>query len=147
MSSSAAARDPSHISSVGRKLVQNAGRSGRPKIAQRKSGKSCTQGIPAGLPLGMPGIGDVIEGAMQHAPQPERQFMLSRAKNATAERRQSEGHFHRPDKTPAVARGKRAAGKTARNALRTMAPDFSKTPKHALQTGFSCSACIRPDHP
>jgi hypothetical protein len=28
------------------------------------------------LPFGMPGIGDVIDGAMQQAPQPLRQFML-----------------------------------------------------------------------
>lgn len=31
--------------------------------------------MPAGLPLGMPGIGEVIDGAMQHAPQPERHCM------------------------------------------------------------------------
>lgn len=31
--------------------------------------------MPAGLPWGMPGIGDEIEGAMQHAPQPGRQSM------------------------------------------------------------------------
>lgn len=30
------------------------------------------QRTPAGLPLGMPGIADEIEGAMQHAPQPGR---------------------------------------------------------------------------
>jgi hypothetical protein len=27
------------------------------------------------LPCGMPGIGEVIDGAMQHAPQPKRQSM------------------------------------------------------------------------
>jgi hypothetical protein len=32
------------------------------------------QGTPAGLPLGMPGIGLVMEGAMQQAPQPGRQL-------------------------------------------------------------------------
>ena len=64
-----------HISSFGRKLTQNAGRSGWPKIAQRMSGNNCTHGIPAGLPCGMPGIGEVIEGAMQHAPHCERQSM------------------------------------------------------------------------
>jgi hypothetical protein len=31
------------------------------------------QRTPAGLPAGMPGIGDEIDGAMQHAPQPTRQ--------------------------------------------------------------------------
>jgi hypothetical protein len=58
--------------SCGRKLPQNAGRSGFPNNAQPKSGMSCTHGIPAGFPCGMPGIGEVIDGAMQHAPQPER---------------------------------------------------------------------------
>jgi len=40
------------------------------------SGRSCTQGIPAGLPCSMPGIGEEIEGAMQHAPQLGRQSMI-----------------------------------------------------------------------
>jgi hypothetical protein len=44
-------------------------------MAQRKSAKSCTQRTPAGLPNGMPGIGDDIEGAMQQAPHPARQFI------------------------------------------------------------------------
>ena len=34
-----------------------------------------THGMPAGLPWGMPGIGEAIDGAMQHAPQPGRQSM------------------------------------------------------------------------
>jgi hypothetical protein len=66
-----------HICSVGRRLAQTAGRSGWPKIAQEKSGVSCTHGMPAGLPCGIPGIGDEIEGAMQHAPHPERQSIQS----------------------------------------------------------------------
>jgi hypothetical protein len=37
---------------------------------------SCTQRTPAGLPSGMPGIGELIEGAMQQAPQPGRQVMV-----------------------------------------------------------------------
>jgi len=57
----------------GRRLAQTAGRSGLPKSAQRKSERSCTQRTPAGLPPAMPGIGDEIDGAIQHAPQPERQ--------------------------------------------------------------------------
>jgi hypothetical protein len=71
----AASRDGPHISSVGRRLEQTAGRSGFPKSAQRKSGSNCTQGTPAGLPCGIPGIGDEMLGAMQHAPQPLRQFI------------------------------------------------------------------------
>jgi hypothetical protein len=37
---------------------------------------SCTQRTPAGLPWGMPGIGELMDGAMQQAPQPGRQFMV-----------------------------------------------------------------------
>jgi hypothetical protein len=63
------------MSKPARKLAHTAGRSGWPKIAQRKSAKSCTQRTPAGLPNGMPGIGDDIEGAIQQAPHPARQFI------------------------------------------------------------------------
>ena len=38
-------------------------------MRQRLSSPSCTQRTPAGLPSGMPGIGLVIEGAVQQAPQ------------------------------------------------------------------------------
>lgn len=31
--------------------------------------------MPAGLPWGSPGMGDEMEGAMQHAAHPGRQFM------------------------------------------------------------------------
>ncbi len=41
-------------------------------MRQRLSASSCTQGTPAGLPPGMPGMALVIDGAMQQAPQPER---------------------------------------------------------------------------
>ena len=34
------------------------------------------QGIPAGLPLGMPGIGLLTDGAVQHAPQLGLQFSI-----------------------------------------------------------------------
>jgi hypothetical protein len=44
-------------------------------MAQRLSGKSCTQGTPAGLPCGIPGMGLVIEGAIQQAPQSGRQLI------------------------------------------------------------------------
>jgi hypothetical protein len=42
-------------------------------MAQRKSSINCMQGTPAGLPLGMPGMGLVMEGAMQQAAQWGRQ--------------------------------------------------------------------------
>ncbi len=34
------------------------------------------QRTPAGLPFGIPGIGDEIDGAIQHAPQPTRQLIV-----------------------------------------------------------------------
>jgi hypothetical protein len=52
--------------------MHTCGRSGLPKIKQALSTLNCTQRTPAGLPLGMPGMGDEMDGAMQHAPQPKR---------------------------------------------------------------------------
>ena len=68
-----------HISADARRLLHTNGRSGSPKILQRFSSSSCTQRCPANFPCGAPGIGEEIEGAIQHAPQPERQFMPPRA--------------------------------------------------------------------
>jgi hypothetical protein len=62
-----------HMSLDGRSPPQKAGRSGRPKMRHRISASSWTHGTPAGLPSGMPGIGLVMDGAMQQAPQPARQ--------------------------------------------------------------------------
>lgn len=56
-------------------MQHTAGRSGFPKSLQRLSDVSCTQRTPAGFPFGMPGIGEDIEGAIQHAPQPTRHSM------------------------------------------------------------------------
>ena len=70
---SASSRFAPHMLSLGRRLAHTAGRPGWPKIAQRKSGNSCTHRSPARLPCGIPGIGEEIDGAMQHAPQPLRQ--------------------------------------------------------------------------
>jgi oxygen-independent coproporphyrinogen-3 oxidase len=64
------------MSCAGCSPPQNAGRSGRPKIRQRLPSSSWTQRTPAGLPPGIPGIGEWIEGAMQQAPQPARHSML-----------------------------------------------------------------------
>ena len=66
----ASALDATHISCEGRRLVQTAGRCALPKMRQRFAASSCTQRSPAGLPFGMPGMGELMEGAMQHAPQP-----------------------------------------------------------------------------
>lgn len=43
--------------------------------------------MPAGLPCGMPGMGDEIDGAMQQAPQPGRQstaYLLGKASPGNA---------------------------------------------------------------
>lgn len=65
----ACARDSPHISTEGCSPPQNEGRSVRPNTLQRSSSSSCTHGMPAGLPCGMPGSGEVMDGEMQHAPQ------------------------------------------------------------------------------
>ena len=65
----ACSRVAPHISADGCNPPQKAGRSGLPKIRQRSSAPSCTQRTPAGFPSGMPGMGLVIEGAVQQAPQ------------------------------------------------------------------------------
>lgn len=54
---------------------QTLGRSGEPNIRQRLSSVRFMHLTPAGFPLGIPGIGDEIEGAMQQAPHPNRQGM------------------------------------------------------------------------
>ncbi|MBU6271357.1 MAG: hypothetical protein KGQ67_08650, partial [Betaproteobacteria bacterium] len=69
----ACAGESPHIAGDGISPAQQRGRSGRPKRAQRRSAVSCTHRSPAALPCGMPGIGLLIEGAMQQAPHPGRQ--------------------------------------------------------------------------
>lgn len=70
-------RESPHISALGSRLPQTSGRRGSPKIRHRLSASSCTQRTPAGLPCGMPGIGEEMDGAVQQAPQPGRQFMAN----------------------------------------------------------------------
>jgi len=64
-----------HISSSGRSRTQTAGRSGRPYMRHRLSGVSWTQRTPPGLPWGILGMGEEIDKAIQHAPQPTRHSM------------------------------------------------------------------------
>jgi len=75
----ACSRVSPHISGIGRSDTQTAGRSGRPNSRQRRSSASWMQRTPAGLPTpsttGMPGIGELMEGAMQQAAQRGRQSM------------------------------------------------------------------------
>ncbi len=71
----ASSRDSPHISAEGCKPPQKAGRSGLPNTLQPRCSSSCTHGTPAGLPFGMPGSGEVMEGAMQQAAQEGRQFI------------------------------------------------------------------------
>ena len=72
---SAASRSAPHISGSGHSDAHTAGRRASPKSRQRNASSRCGHGTPAGLPCGIPGNGDEIEGAMQHAPQPARQSM------------------------------------------------------------------------
>jgi hypothetical protein len=74
---SACSREWPHISAAGRSEVQTAGRSGRPKRRQRSASSSCTHGTPAGLPSAMPGIGELIDGAVQQAAQPGRHSIVA----------------------------------------------------------------------
>lgn len=69
----ASSRRAPHISGPGLNEAQNAGRSGLPNSWHLKASSNCTQATPAGLPCGMPGMGELIEGAVQQAPQPLRQ--------------------------------------------------------------------------
>ena len=66
-----------HISRDGCKPAHTAGRPGWPKILHAFSSSSWAQRTPAGLPFGIPGIGDEIDGAMQQAPHPGRQEGVS----------------------------------------------------------------------
>lgn len=45
-------------------------------MAQPLVSVNWTQRTPAGLPFGMPGIGEVMEGEVQQAPHPARQLTL-----------------------------------------------------------------------
>jgi hypothetical protein len=63
------------VSSIAGRELQTAGRPGCCHSPQQWSGLRCMQRTPAGLPLGMPGMGDEMDGAIQQAPQPLRQGM------------------------------------------------------------------------
>jgi len=67
---------PAHMSGQGLKLAHTAGRSALPNSRHRLSAVSWMQRIPAGLPRGMPGMGEEMEGAMQQAAQPGRQLII-----------------------------------------------------------------------
>jgi hypothetical protein len=64
----ACSRDSPHISGDACRPEQQPGRSGRPKIAQRRPAVRCRHCTPAGL------ASEEIDGAMQQAPQFGRQF-------------------------------------------------------------------------
>lgn len=65
-----------HISRDGCRPAHTLGRELEPKILQRCCASNCTQGVLAGLPLGIPGMGLEMEGAVQHAPQSGRQSIF-----------------------------------------------------------------------
>jgi hypothetical protein len=83
-----------HISADGMSCPHTAGRPGWPKIRQALVSSSWMQRTPAGLPWGMPGIGELMDGATQQAPQPGRQFIAVRYKNRSC--RPSSGGGWRP---------------------------------------------------
>jgi len=72
---SASSREIPHMSIDGRKLSHTCGRWGVSKMAHCNRAVRCTQAVPAGLPRGIPGIGEEIDRAMQQAPHPGLQFM------------------------------------------------------------------------
>jgi hypothetical protein len=74
---SAAAASSPHISGAARRDEQTTGRRGSPNSRQRLSAVNCAQRTPAGLPWGMPGMADEMDGAMQQAPQPGRHAMTA----------------------------------------------------------------------
>lgn len=84
---SASSRVLPHISSEACSPLQHEGRAVSPNRAQRRSSVSCAQRIPAGLPAGMPGMALDIDGAMQQAPHPGRQFIASFASQVSLSRR------------------------------------------------------------
>ncbi len=71
----ASSADAPHISRDGCRPTQNFGLSGFPNSLHLLSPVNCMHRMPEGLPSGIPGTGDVIEGAMQHAPHPCLQFI------------------------------------------------------------------------
>lgn len=77
MFAKASSRFAPHMLRIGRSDVQTAGRSGMPNSKQRPSGVSWTHGMPAGLPKGIPGIGELIDSAIQQAAQPTRHSIAS----------------------------------------------------------------------
>jgi hypothetical protein len=79
----ACARVSPHIGALGRSDAQTAGRVGRPKSWHLSASFNCSQRTPAGLPPGMPGMAELIEGAMQQAAQAGRQFMQDASPSAS----------------------------------------------------------------
>ena len=71
----ASSRQEPHISSDGCKDAQKAGRAGSLKIRHIKFSSKLTHGTPAGFPSGMPGMGELMLGAMQQLPQNLRHFI------------------------------------------------------------------------
>ena len=85
----ASSRDWPQISGSGWKAPQMRGRSGRPKILQRKSSARFTQRTPAGLPLGIPGRGELIDITVQQAAQLGRHSINERYKFFRTGKKQS----------------------------------------------------------
>jgi hypothetical protein len=65
-----------HISTSGLNPAQTFGLSGCPKIRHLRSSLRFTHLTKASFPSGIPGMGELMEGKMQQAPQPGRQIKL-----------------------------------------------------------------------
>ena len=65
----ASSRLTPHMARLGRSDAHTRGRRGSPNSLHRSFSSNCTQRSPAALPRGIPGIGELMEGAVQHAPQ------------------------------------------------------------------------------
>jgi hypothetical protein len=65
----ACSRELPHMSGDGMSDAHTAGLSGCPNIWQPRFASSWIHGVKAGLPSGMPGIGELMEGAVQQAAQ------------------------------------------------------------------------------
>jgi hypothetical protein len=64
------------IRKSGLKPLHTAGRFGSLKMPHLKSCVKWMHLTPPGFPSGMPGIGELIEGKMQHAPHPGRHSIV-----------------------------------------------------------------------
>jgi hypothetical protein len=81
----ALSREVPHISTEGCSPLQHFGRSGWPKIVHWLVSVNWMQRTLAGFPADIPGIGEDIDGAIQHAPHPGRHSSAGRTAGLASE--------------------------------------------------------------